>query len=98
MSDSTSDSPKPSDRFDNSETKIRNRKTCVEPGVTVSSVVYKAAGVDRRYKNLFSIVFPKPCDRLDNVQNYSLFGSGFLIDHALNAAYMLSGKSITNYF
>ena len=42
MSDSTSDSPKPSDRFDNSVTEIRNRE--LEAGFTVSSVVYKAAG------------------------------------------------------
>ena len=47
MSDSMSDSPKPSDQFDNSETKIRNRETCLEAGFTVSCVVYKAAGVDR---------------------------------------------------
>ena len=53
MSDSTSDSPKPSDRFDNSEIinfEI-NRETCLEAGFTVSSVVYKAAGVDHRYKH-----------------------------------------------
>ena len=46
-----SDSPIPSDRFDNFETKIRNRETCLEAGFTVSSVVYKAAGFDRRYKH-----------------------------------------------
>ena len=51
MSDSTSDSPKSSDRFDNSETKIRNHETCLEASFTVSSVVYKAAGVDLRYKH-----------------------------------------------
>ena len=39
MSDSTSDSPKSSDRFDNHDAKIRNRKTCLETGSTVSSVV-----------------------------------------------------------
>ena len=50
-SDPTLDSPKPSDRFDNSETKIRNRETCLEAGFIVSSVVYKAAGVDHRYKH-----------------------------------------------
>ena len=50
MSDLTSDLPKPSDRFHNRETEIRNRKTCLEAGFTVSSVVYKAAGVDRRCK------------------------------------------------
>ena len=48
MSDSTSNSPKPNDRFDNSETKIRTRETCLEPGFAVSSVVYKAAGVGHR--------------------------------------------------
>ena len=51
MSDSTSDSPKPGDRFSNSETNIRNRKTCLEAGFMVSSVVYKAADVDHRYKH-----------------------------------------------
>ena len=49
MSDSTLDSPKPSDRFDNFQTKIRNRETRLEIGFTVSSDVYKAAGVDHRY-------------------------------------------------
>ena len=51
MSDSTSDSPKPSDRSDNSETKIRNREDCLEAGFTVSSVVYKATDVDHIYKH-----------------------------------------------
>ena len=49
MSHSTSDSPKPSDRFDNSETKIRNRETCLQGGFTVATVVYRAASVDHRY-------------------------------------------------
>ena len=49
MSDSTSDSPKPSDPSDNADAKIRNRETSYEAGFTVSSVVYKAAGVDHRY-------------------------------------------------
>ena len=50
MLDSTSDLPKPSDRFDNSETKIRNRETCLEAGFSVLGVVYKAAvlTIDRR--------------------------------------------------
>ena len=52
MSDSTSDSPKPGDRLDNYETKIRNRETCLEEaGFTVSSVVYTAACIDRIYKH-----------------------------------------------
>ena len=51
MSNSTSDSLKPGDRFDNSETKLRNRETCLEAGFTVSSVVYKVAGVYHRYKH-----------------------------------------------
>ena len=46
MSDSTLDLLKPSDRFDNSETKIRNRETCLEAGFTVLSIVYMA--VDHR--------------------------------------------------
>ena len=46
MSDSTSDSSKPGNRYDNSETKIRHRQTCREAGFTVSSVVYEAVGVD----------------------------------------------------
>ena len=75
MSNLTSDLPKASDRFDNSETKIRNRETCLEAGFTVSNVVYKAIGVDHRYKHSFSIVFAKPCDRLDNLKLYSVFGS-----------------------
>ena len=41
MSDLTSDSSKRSDRFDNSETKSRICKTCVEAGFAVSSVVYR---------------------------------------------------------
>ena len=83
MLDSTSDSPKPRDQFDNSETKIRNPATCLEADFTVFSVVYKAAGVDHRYKHSFFIVFAKPCDRLDNFKLYLVFGSGFLINHAL---------------
>ena len=51
MSDSTLDLPKPSDRFDNSEIKIPNGETQLEAGFTASSVVYKAAGVDNRYKH-----------------------------------------------
>ena len=43
ISDSTTDSSKSSDRFDISETKIRNRETCLEAGFTVSSVVYRGA-------------------------------------------------------
>ena len=45
MSDSMSDSLKPSDWFNNYETKIRNRETSLEADFTVSSVAYKAAGV-----------------------------------------------------
>ena len=92
MSDSTSDSPKPSDRFGNSETKSRNRETCLEAGFTVSSV-------DHRYKHTFSIVFAKPCDSLDNLKLYSVFESGFLIHHALivstsdSATYDAAGAS-----
>ena len=48
-SDSTLDSPKPSDRFDNSETQIRNRENSLVAGFTVLSVVCKAAAVDHRY-------------------------------------------------
>ena len=81
MSD-TSDLPKPSDQFDSSETNIRNCETCLEGGFTVSSVVYKATGIDRRYKHSFSIVFVKLCDRLDDLKLYSVLGSEFLIDHA----------------
>ena len=51
MSGLTSDSLKPSDLFDNSETKIQNRETCLEAGFTLSSVVYKAAGVDHRHNH-----------------------------------------------
>ena len=51
MSDSTSDSTKPSDQFDNSETKIWNHETCLKAGFMILSVVYKAAGVDHRYKH-----------------------------------------------
>ena len=51
MSDSTLDLLKSSNRFDYSETKIRNRETGPEAGFTVSSVVYKAAGVEHRYKH-----------------------------------------------
>ena len=51
MPDSTSDSRKPSDRFDTFETKIVNRETFRKTGLTVSSVVYKAADVDRRYNH-----------------------------------------------
>ena len=51
MSETTSDSPKPSDRSDNPETKIRNRETRPEAGFTVSRVVYKAAGVGHRYEH-----------------------------------------------
>ena len=83
MPTSPSDSPKPSVRFDNSETKIRNRETCLEQ---VSSVVYMAAGVDHSTSNNFLFVFAKPCDRLDHFKLYSVFGSGFLIDHALRRA------------
>ena len=46
MSYATSNSPKPSDRVDNYETKIWNREIGLEAGFTVSSVVYKAAGVN----------------------------------------------------
>ena len=74
---------KPSDRLDNSEPKIRNRETCREADVTVSSVVYKATGFDHRCKHLFSIVLRNRGDRIDNLKLYSVFGSGFLIDHAL---------------
>ena len=84
MSDSESDSPKPSDRFDNSETKIRNREICLVAGFTVSSVVYTAAGVDRRYRHSFSIALARPCYRLDDLKLYSVFGSGFLIDHSIS--------------
>ena len=35
MSDSVSDTSKPSDQFDNSETKIRNRETCLKAAFTV---------------------------------------------------------------
>ena len=30
------------------------------------------------------LVFTNPCNRLDNLKLYSVFGSGFLIDHALS--------------
>ena len=56
----------------------------VSKQVSVSSVGYNVAGVDHRYKHYFSNVFAKPCDRLDNLKLYSVFGSGFLIDHALS--------------
>ena len=84
MSDSTSDSSKPSDQFDNSETKIRNRETCLEARFYGSSVVYKAVGVDYTFKHYFSIVYAKPCDRLDNFKLCSVVGFGFLIDHGLS--------------
>ena len=74
MSDSTSDSPKPSDRFDNSETKIQNRETCLESRFTVSSVVYRPP----------ILTIDISCDRLDNSKLYLVFRSGFLIDHALS--------------
>ena len=48
MSDSTSDLPKPSDRL--KTRKFQNHETCLKAGLTVSSVVYKAADVDHRYK------------------------------------------------
>ena len=48
---------------------------------------YKATGVNHRYKQHFSILFAKPCDRLDNLKLYSVFGSGFVIDMALNVDY-----------
>ena len=51
MSDSTSDSPKPGDQSDSSETKIRNREIFLEADFTVSCVVYEAAGVDHRYEH-----------------------------------------------
>ena len=51
MSVSKSDSSKPSDRFDNSEIKIKNHESCLEAGFTVSRVVYKVAGVDHRCKH-----------------------------------------------
>ena len=59
MSDAMLDSPKPSDQFDNSDTKIRNHETCLNAGFTGSSVVYKAAGVDHKYKHKCSVVFAK---------------------------------------
>ena len=48
MSDSMLDLLKPSDRFDNSETKLWNRETSCNAGFKVSSVVYKAIGVGHR--------------------------------------------------
>ena len=42
------DLPKPNDRFDNFENETRNRETCLKAGFTISSVVYKFAGVDHR--------------------------------------------------
>ena len=78
-----SDSPNLSDRFDKSETKIRNRETCLKAGFTVSSFVNKAAGLQALR---FSIVFAKPCDRLGNLKLYSFFEFEFVIDYALNFA------------
>ena len=60
ISDSTSDSPKPSDRFDNFETKIRNCETCLEAGLMVSSVIYKDAGVEHRYKTIMFYCICEP--------------------------------------
>ena len=56
-SDSTSDSPKRGVRFDSSETKIRNRETRLEAGDTVTSVVYRAAGVDRIDTNVSFLLY-----------------------------------------
>ena len=83
MSDSVWNSPKQSDRFDNSETKIQNREICLVAGFMVLSVVYKATGVDHRFKHSFSIVFAKSCNRFDNLKLYLVFGSDFLTDHVV---------------
>ena len=45
--DTTSDSSKTNDLFDNFETKLQNCETCVEAGITVSSV-YKTVSINHR--------------------------------------------------
>ena len=92
MLNSTSDSPKLCDRFDNSETKTRNRETCLDAGFTVSSVVYRAVSIDHRYKH-FSIVFAKLGDWLDILKLYSVVRSEFLVDHALSKQYSFVSTS-----
>ena len=50
-SDSTSDSPKSSDRFDNHDAKIRNRETASKQVSQLRVLFYMAAGVDHGYKH-----------------------------------------------
>ena len=67
---------KPSDLFDNSETKIRNREICLEQ-VSRFRVLFTRPPVVTIDKIInFVVVFAKPCDRLETSKLYSVFGSG----------------------
>ena len=46
----------------------------------------------------FLFAFAKPCDRLDNLKLYSVFRSGFLIDHALRKIIAITGHKVSLNF